>query len=42
MVRDTVDGETPEAGPDGKVAVYEGADGEARADCKGEPHERKL
>ena len=34
MVRDRVTGETPEAGPGGEVAVYEGADGEARVDVR--------
>ena len=42
MVRDRVNGETPEAGPGGELAVCEGADGEARVDCKGELHERSL
>ena len=34
MVRDSVNGDTPEAGLGGEVAAYEGADGKARVDVR--------
>ena len=34
MVGDSVNGETPEAGPGGEVAVYESAEGEVRVDVR--------